>query len=70
MALLNLNEYNESKSKWHAKFNSTEPIPNGIACPKCNAEMMDSDPQTILTSNPPQKRIHCSKCDYSGLRIA
>lgn len=41
---------------------------NGIRCPKCNmAELHDSD-DMILTSNPPQRNIHCESCDYKGYR--
>lgn len=36
------------------------PQPNGIACPKCGAELMDSNPSITLTSY----------CEYHGTRVA
>lgn len=42
---------------------------NGIACPKCGSEMFDSDPQVVLTSNPPKKNVAC-QCGYRGYRVA
>jgi hypothetical protein len=45
------------------------PRPNGIACPQCGSELLDSSPSITLTSDPPQKRVHC-QCGYAGTRIA
>lgn len=42
--------------------------PNGIACPKCGAELWD-DCTRVLTSNPPQTPIFCKKCGYAGSRF-
>ena len=46
------------------------PVPNGIACPKCGFELMDTHPNQILTSHPPQKTIGCVniECGYTGMR--
>ena len=57
------------------KFNNwnpsnTAPVKNGIACPKCGEELLDSNPSVTLTSFPAQKNTHCEKCNYSGYRIA
>jgi hypothetical protein len=49
---------------------SNLPRPNGIACPECGEELLDSNPNMTLTSNPAKKSIHCSKCKYNGYRIA
>jgi DNA-directed RNA polymerase subunit RPC12/RpoP len=49
---------------------SNEPKSNGIACPKCGNELMDTNPMMTLTSYPAQKNIHCPKCGYTGYRIA
>ena len=43
---------------------------NGLACPKCGTELVDSSPNTVLTSNPPQKNVHCPTCEWKGYRIA
>lgn len=44
---------------------------NGIACPKCGSELLDSQPCVTLASYPPQKNINCSsdECDYVGYRF-
>jgi hypothetical protein len=48
------------------------PVPNGIACPKCGEELLDTQPNVTLASMPPKKNVGCSseKCDYIGYRIA
>lgn len=45
---------------------------NGIACPKCGAELYDTNPRITLPSNPAKKHIDCRAdgCDYRGYRIA
>ena len=35
----------------------------GIACPKCGSELMYVD-QNLLLSNPPQRKVQCSKCNH------
>jgi len=45
------------------------PRRNGIACPKCGAELMDTSPGQVLTSLPPCTAIHCPECKYTGSRI-
>ena len=65
-----LEEHNTERLELFAELlDAMKPQPNGIACPACGLELWDSDPGTTLTSNPPQKNIHCS-CGYSGYRIA
>ncbi len=46
------------------------PGKNGIDCPECGGDLMDTDPNVTLTSLPPKKNIHCTKCDYKGYRVA
>jgi len=48
----------------------SKPHANGIACPKCGKELWDSNPMCVLTSNPPQKNVHCPSCGYRGYRVA
>lgn len=68
--LKTLEEHNQNKWQAHLSFTSKfgQPCKNGIACPKCGEEMLDSCPETILTSNPPKKDIHCN-CGYKGYRL-
>lgn len=68
--LKDLAEYNAQALIAQWDLNSTYPLLNGIACPKCGEELYDSNPMITLASNPPQKNIHCSKCNYVGYRIA
>jgi len=63
-------EHNELRRQQHASLNSNEPRRNGIACPNCGNELLDSSPMFTLTSNPPQKNIHCANCEYVGYRVA
>ena len=70
--LKSLDEHNSMSSTFHRSMMPQKPIPNGIACPKCGEEMLDTEPNVILTSIPPKKSVGCSskKCDYTGYRIA
>jgi DNA-directed RNA polymerase subunit RPC12/RpoP len=40
---------------------------NGVECPNCGEELVDSD-NYILTSNPPQRNVHCPKCNFKSYR--
>ena len=62
--LKSLQEHNKESMRLFFKQNT--PQPNGIACPKCGAELVDTDPNVVLTSYPPQKHVGCLKCDYTG----
>ena len=68
--LKNLAEHNSQASSTQWAMMDSSPRLNGIACPKCGAELYDSNPMVTLTSMPAQKNVHCSKCDYIGYRIA
>ena len=64
----NLHEYNSEKWDTHMK-SMTYPQPNGLACPKCDHEMEDTD-DGILLSNPPKKNVRCPSCGYTDYRFA
>lgn len=71
LKLKSLEGHNASRSKAYDVIASINlPRPNGIACPKCGTELIDSDPTMTLASNPPQTNIKCPSCDYVGYRIA
>lgn len=55
----------EIEERWR---NMGRPRPNGIACPKCGVELMDSDPGLVMTSAPPQLNVHCPGCGFKGTR--
>lgn len=44
--------------------------PNGIACPRCGEELVDTMPQVQLTSIPPRKHVGCLSCGWTGTRVA
>lgn len=44
-------------------------VRNGIACPKCGSELYDNEPNVTLTTDPPETRVKCTKCDYQGMRV-
>jgi len=50
-------------------YRGIKPQLNGVPCPKCGEEMMDTYPNIILTSDPAQKNVHCPKCDNKGYRF-
>lgn len=64
-----LKDFNANRRKIY-DLAGPRPRPNGIECPICGAELMDSKPTVTLMSNPPQKNVHCPKCEYRGRRIA
>lgn len=68
--LKSLDKHNAESRKRQSGMNDNSPAFNGIACPKCGKELLDTNPMITLTSNPAQKNINCSKCDYVGYRIA
>jgi len=52
------------------RFNRPPELRNGIACPKCGAELRD-DWTRVLTSEPPQTPVFCSApgCGFKGSRF-
>jgi hypothetical protein len=64
--LKSLEQHNKETVDYLYQMN-TYPRPNGIACPKCGAELMDTNSE-VLCSNPPKHNINCSKCEYRGYR--
>lgn len=65
---MKLDEFNKSRMI-NYEFDDS-PIPNNIECPECGAELVDSCPNTLLLSYPPQKRVYCEKCGFRGNRIS
>ena len=67
--LKNLDEHNNEYRQYHASMYDNRPQKNGIECPNCKSELLDSNPFITLTSDPPQKNVHCDECGYKGYRI-
>lgn len=65
--LQTLEEFNQEQLKRY--FKDKHPVKkNGIACPECGEELMDTNPSFRLLSYPPQTSVHCI-CGYKGHRI-
>lgn len=66
-----LNQHNAERWKSHEEIRKlNEPQANGIECPICKAELWDTNPMRVLTSDPPQKEVHCLSCGHRGYRLA
>jgi hypothetical protein len=55
--LKSLVEHNSMSTTFHLGMLNPKPIPNGIACPKCGEELLDTKPNETLASMPPQKML-------------
>ena len=60
----------QAEARAYNESHSTKPTPNGIACPTCGHELLDSCPMQEITTNTPLKRIRCPNCGYKGTRVA
>ena len=68
--LITLEEHNAAISEcWH-DWTANLPAKNGIACPECGKELSDQNPNQLLLSEPPKKRIVCTFCGFKGSRLA
>jgi DNA-directed RNA polymerase subunit RPC12/RpoP len=66
-AMITLEEHNRIRSATIA--DAQAPRLNGIACPKCGSELIDSNPGLTLTSSPPRFMVACQQCGYQGTRL-
>lgn len=67
--LKTLEEHNKLRFENYNQSIYGTPRKNGIECPECGEELLDSSPNLVLTSYPPKLDIHCEKCNYRGTRI-
>jgi predicted RNA-binding Zn-ribbon protein involved in translation (DUF1610 family) len=63
----------KSLKDWNATHGHVLPqerknIPNGIACPECGTELVDTDRSFRTASCPPKYTVACQKCGYHGWR--
>ena len=66
--LKSLEEHNaEKRAIFDASYAA---CPNGLACPKCGEELLDSHPMAGPIGIPPRMNVHCYACDFSGERLA
>jgi hypothetical protein len=62
--LISLKEHNDSFNDF---IYENVKCGNGISCPNCKEELIDSD-NYILTTNPPQRNVKCLKCNFKSFR--
>ena len=43
--------------------------PAGVKCESCNVEMLHVDINTVYTSNPPQQKVYCPKCNRVAFKV-
>lgn len=72
MSLKSLDDHNKEAADAYSRWHDNSPRFNGIACPDCGNQLMDSSPNLVLTSIPPQTYVHCpyGNCGYKGTRVA
>jgi len=58
-----------ARAAWQAMLNKTNVMRNGIACPQCGYELVDTDATSTLTTDPPQTIVHCQSCQWQGTRL-
>lgn len=63
--LKSFNEQNINEMEHAYKISGTPAEPKQTACPKCGEDLLCAN-LMILESDPPQKSMKCSKCDYTG----
>lgn len=69
MPLKPLAEFNADKMQEYSQAQQPRAYPNGIACPKCGSELLDSN-ERMLLSYPAKREIHCADCGWTGHRLA
>lgn len=60
-----LDEFNASRRAFYTT-SADESQPNGIAC-ECGVELWDTSPMVTMTSDPPQKAVHCPECAIEAI---
>lgn len=59
-----------NKERYDSWCRILDRIGTGVECPSCGEELIETHPGVILTSNPPQKLVHCPKCEYKNSILA
>ena len=68
--LISLDDFNKQQSPNTQKYGmSAKNKPNGIKCPDCGEELMDTAYGYIPLSYPSQIKIICEKCKFVGSRF-
>lgn len=69
-----LKEHQAERAAWWASNKPFKGDRAFIKCPKrgCTGQLLykDHTPVVLSPNKPPEKRVHCSKCDYSTRVLA
>ena len=69
--LVSLREHDAARTEqFEALIGLDDPTPNGIECPQCQTELLDTNPLDVIPSVPPRRHIHCPKCGFHWMRVA
>jgi len=69
MSLKTLEEHDAERAAIWKRGDGNEPLPNGIACPKCGKELLDVQRAITVSGRPPKKNVWCPACDWRGTRV-
>ena len=65
--LISLADFNETILRRNREC-PKRPV-NGIACPQCGKELVDTQPTNVRLSTPMQKTVACDSCGFTGNRL-
>ena len=67
---IELERLNYTNSTFHIDIMYPKTKTNGISCPMCRQQLLDTNPNNILTFFPLKKNVICSnkECEYKGYR--
>jgi hypothetical protein len=60
-----IEEHNREKYEHYA----LKEVGTGVQCPHCGDEMFESEPDVVLLTFPPRKKVHCKSCKYKTTLI-
>ena len=60
----------EEEKKWAEIYSNSKKYGTGIGCPRCGEELIQTNPNLLLCSDPPRKSVHCNLCDFKGSILA
>jgi len=74
MSLETLAHYNERrersyKTRWAGKIGDMSMMNgNGLACPECGQQLVDTRPFQMAFTKPPSLHVHCKGCGHEDRR--
>lgn len=68
--LISLEQFNRRKEEIFQEVFKVRNAPNGIACPDCGSELMDTYGGFVALSVPPKRAVHCPICNFNSFRLS